>query len=243
MGEARQWCSEAMVCPWSSNPLPLAGVWSWICQAFMLREVKSATELHCLREKSKVSKMLQVLNTNSICCGLCKQQSSCLPGTLSSLPAMHTYAHVQDTQVCSSRTLLLWVRRHNCHETSLTPVSPQYTMHIQATLFRQEQTASYKLFQRCHVCEDCSKSNASYFIMLAQKVRGGCWWYGSRDWTFHQYSIVFCCCATDGSRGVVWQNGIWHGSTQSKDVPLNFSMQEKNGTHWNSLILAACLWR
>ena len=29
--------------------------------------------------------------------------------------------------------------------------------------------------------EDCSESNASYFIMLAHNVRGGCWWYGSID--------------------------------------------------------------
>ena len=28
---------------------------------------------------------------------------------------------------------------------------------------------------------------------------------------FHQYSIKFCCCATDGSRGAVWQTGVWRG--------------------------------
>ena len=27
-----------------------------------------------------------------------------------------------------------------------------------------------------------------------------------------QHPITFCCCMTDGSRGTVWQNGIWHGS-------------------------------
>jgi len=27
-------------------------------------------------------------------------------------------------------------------------------------------------------------SNASYFIMLAHDIRDGCWWYGSRSWTF-----------------------------------------------------------
>jgi hypothetical protein len=27
-----------------------------------------------------------------------------------------------------------------------------------------------------------------------------------------QYSVKFCCRATDDSRGPVWQNGIWHGS-------------------------------
>ena len=28
----------------------------------------------------------------------------------------------------------------------------------------------------------------------------------------HQYSIKFCCCVTDGSRGAVWHNSVWHGS-------------------------------
>ena len=26
------------------------------------------------------------------------------------------------------------------------------------------------------------------------------------------FSFTCCCCVTDGSRGVVWQNGVWHGS-------------------------------
>ena len=29
-----------------------------------------------------------------------------------------------------------------------------------------------------------SESNVSCFIMLAHNVRGGCWWYGSKGWTF-----------------------------------------------------------
>ena len=37
----------------------------------------------------------------------------------------------------------------------------------------------------------------------------------------HQYSITCCCHATDGSRGAVWQNGVWHGSTY-----------EAKGCHW-----------
>ena len=28
----------------------------------------------------------------------------------------------------------------------------------------------------------------------------------------HQYPVIFCCHMTDGSRGEVWQNSIWHGS-------------------------------
>ena len=28
----------------------------------------------------------------------------------------------------------------------------------------------------------------------------------------HQYSVTFCCCETDGSRGAVWQNDVQCGS-------------------------------
>ena len=35
----------------------------------------------------------------------------------------------------------------------------------------------------------CFKSNASYFIVLAHNVRGGCSWYCSRGWTFLP---IFC---------------------------------------------------
>jgi len=40
---------------------------------------------------------------------------------------------------------------------------------------------------------------------------------------FHQYFVTFCCCVTDGSRGAVWHNGIWHGSADEAKV-----------CHWNS---------
>jgi hypothetical protein len=33
-----------------------------------------------------------------------------------------------------------------------------------------------------------------------------------------QYSVKFCCRATDDSRGVVWQNGISHGSAYETEV-------------------------
>jgi len=34
----------------------------------------------------------------------------------------------------------------------------------------------------------------------------------------HQYSIIFCRCMTDGSRGVVWQISIWHESVYEAKV-------------------------
>ena len=33
-----------------------------------------------------------------------------------------------------------------------------------------------------------------------------------------QYSITFCCHVTGGSRGAVWQNGIWYGSMYGTKV-------------------------
>jgi len=39
--------------------------------------------------------------------------------------------------------------------------------------------------------EGCSESNASCFMMLAHSIRGWCWWYGSRGWTFPQTPLYF----------------------------------------------------
>ena len=48
----------------------------------------------------------------------------------------------------------------------------------------------------------------------------------------HQYSIPFCCYATNGSRRAVWQNGIWHGSAdEAKGCHWVLSCR-KNGTDW-----------
>jgi len=58
----------------------------------------------------------------------------------------------------------------------------------------------------------------------------------------HQYPITHCH-VTDGSRGSIWQNGIWHGSVyEAKGCNWNLP-RRKNGNHWHSLILAECLWR
>ena len=35
---------------------------------------------------------------------------------------------------------------------------------------------------------------------------------------FLQYSITFLCHAIDGSRGAVWQTGVWHGSVHEAKV-------------------------
>ena len=53
----------------------------------------------------------------------------------------------------------------------------------------------------------------------------------------YQYSIIFCCYVTDGSRGAAWQNGIWHGSAY-KSVKLNSSMWKK----WHPLTFTDACW-
>ena len=40
----------------------------------------------------------------------------------------------------------------------------------------------------------------------------------------HQYPLRCCCRVTDGSRGAVWQNGIWCGNG-SKRVEMNSTMR------------------
>lgn len=41
----------------------------------------------------------------------------------------------------------------------------------------------------------CSKSNGSQTVLWAHKMRGRCWWYGNRVWTFSQtfhYILLLC---------------------------------------------------
>jgi len=47
--------------------------------------------------------------------------------------------------------------------------------------------------QKPTVCESYSESNASYFMMLACDIRGGCWWYGSRTFPPISHCILLLC--------------------------------------------------
>jgi len=87
------------------------------------------------------------------------------------------------------------------------------------------------------------KSNASYFIMSAHDIRGGCWWYGNRVWTFppiFHYVLLPCDRWQQRDSQTKWHltwKCIW-----SKGVSLNPFMW-KNGTHWHSSMLAERFWR
>ena len=59
----------------------------------------------------------------------------------------------------------------------------------------------------------------------------------------HQYSVRCRCCVTDGSRGAVCQNGLWHGSDYGAKVCHWLPSCGKNGTQWHSLMHAEHLWR
>ena len=58
-----------------------------------------------------------------------------------------------------------------------------------------------------------------------------------------QYSIPCCCCVTGGSRGAVWQHGIWHGRVHEGKVCHWIPSCAKTGTRWHLLMLAECWWR
>ena len=57
-----------------------------------------------------------------------------------------------------------------------------------------------------------------------------------------QYCVTFCCCVTDGSRGAVWQNDVWHGSANEAKVCHWNPSCGNNGTHWHSSMLGEHLW-
>ena len=61
--------------------------------------------------------------------------------------------------------------------------------------------------------------------------------------TFCQYSISFCCRMTDGSRGAVWQNGVWQRSADEAKECHWIPPCGKDGTYWRSLMLVEHLWR
>ena len=92
--------------------------------------------------------------------------------------------------------------------------------------------------------DGCFKSNASCFIVLAHNIRGRCWWYGSRSWTFPINIPLYCVAEWQiAAEGVVWPNGVRHGSVYEAKMYCWVPPCKRNGTHWHSSMLAECLWR
>ena len=120
----------------------------------------------------------------------------------------------------------------------LIPVSVEqkclYVVHVCARVMLYQVCGQISLPLKYKLC---SKSNASYFIMLAHNFRGRCWWYGSRDWslppTFHYINR--------------WQqkgsltNGVWHRRTYEAKVWRQWHRQQD--TFWAAMQIfrsAAC---
>ena len=99
------------------------------------------------------------------------------------------------------------------------------------------------LFVQSACYENCSRSNVSYFMMVAHSDRGRCWWNGSRGWTFPPISCyILLLCDRWQQRDSPTKWCLTWKRTWSKGGALSSSMQ-KNGTQWCSLMLAECLWR
>ena len=54
----------------------------------------------------------------------------------------------------------------------------------------------------------------------------------------HRYSITFCC-VIDGSRGAVWQNGVWDGSVDEAKVR---HWNPSCGKKWHTLTCISICW-
>jgi len=74
------------------------------------------------------------------------------------------------------------------------------------------------LFVQSACYENCSRSNVSYFMMVAHSDRGNVGGTAVEAEPSHQYPVTFCCCVTDGSRGTARQNAVSHGKEHEVKV-------------------------
>jgi len=118
-----------------------------------------------------------------------------------------------------------------------------YITHLQAVSCYWQAVQPMWLFRilRKNIYQGYSESNASYFVMLDHKVRGGCWWYGSRSWTFppvFSYVLLLWQMAAEGQPVRIASHMEAHMKQRYWIPPSG-----KNGTHQYSSVLAGCLWR
>ena len=65
-------------------------------------------------------------------------------------------------------------------------------------------------------------------ILLSHNVRGRCWWYGSRDWTFPPiFCKILLACNRQPQRHSLTKFCLTWKCVWSKDVPLNSLVQTK----------------
>jgi len=88
------------------------------------------------------------------------------------------------------------------------------------------------------IYQDCSKSNASDFVLLVHDIRGK-WWYGSRGWTFPPvFCHVLLPCDRWQQRGSLTQWCLSWKCIWCKSVKPNSSMQKK----WHPLTFVSACW-
>ena len=88
----------------------------------------------------------------------------------------------------------------------------------------------------CTICtviglryDGCSESNAFYSTLLSHNIRGGCWWYCSRAWTFPPVShYVLLLRGRRQQRGTLTKWCLTWRCVWSKGMELSFSMWEKH---------------
>ena len=80
--------------------------------------------------------------------------------------------------------------------------------------------------------------------MLAQNTRGGCWWHGSRGWTFSPIShYTLLPCNSWQQSGSVTQRCLTWKCTSSQPSSCHWIPPgENDDTHWPSSIFAERLW-
>ena len=75
--------------------------------------------------------------------------------------------------------------------------------------------------------------------MLDHNIRGGCWWYSSRGWTFPTiFHYMLLLCDRWQQRGTLTQWFLTWKCVWSKGVELNYSMWKK----WHPLTLLSACW-
>jgi len=97
---------------------------------------------------------------------------------------------------------------------------------------------SFKLTQVKIIVWELLQNNAFYFIMLAHSIKGRCFWYGSRGWTFPPtfYYILLLCDRWQQRSSLAKWCLTWE-SEWNKDVELNSSMKK-----WHPLTFINTCW-
>ena len=85
----------------------------------------------------------------------------------------------------------------------------------------------------------CSESNASCSITSSHDIRGGCWWYSSRRWTFlTTFHYILWSCYKWQQKGSLAKWHLTWKSIWSKGILLNSSVQKK----WHPLTFIDPCW-